>query len=203
MDERNRQGLRDLVSRGVTIQIMTEQEYCYCWRNFVNYPPSNEVYWPSTGEVGAPDLCEFKPSLVYIARPRADSDYTVRPCLKNKNPKIQNLRIEDSGHSVTVKRLVTVDDKDISTELPQHHVGPVYREVRSPPLWSVAATMGRPGEEFAISSGEQVALMTVGSEFAAPFFSVSHQLLQNYGCLIHLFNRGRLKRCDLKIGLNL
>lgn len=45
-DQRNRQGLRDLISRGVTIQIMTEQEYCYCWRNFVNYPPSNEVYWP-------------------------------------------------------------------------------------------------------------------------------------------------------------
>lgn len=46
MDPGNRQGLRNLVCRGVTVQIMTEQEYCYCWKNFVNYPPSNEVYWP-------------------------------------------------------------------------------------------------------------------------------------------------------------
>ncbi|XP_028616891.1 C-_U-editing enzyme APOBEC-1 isoform X2 [Grammomys surdaster] len=45
-DQRNRQGLRDLISSGVTIQIMTEQESCYCWRNFVNYPPSNEAHWP-------------------------------------------------------------------------------------------------------------------------------------------------------------
>ncbi|KAL1789852.1 hypothetical protein HispidOSU_008167 [Sigmodon hispidus] len=46
VDQQNRQGLRDLVSSGVIIQIMTEQEYSYCWKNFVNYPPSSEVNWP-------------------------------------------------------------------------------------------------------------------------------------------------------------
>ncbi|XP_020011013.2 C-_U-editing enzyme APOBEC-1 isoform X2 [Castor canadensis] len=45
MDQRNRQGLRDLVNSGVTIQIMSVPEYCYCWRNFVNFPPGQEAHW--------------------------------------------------------------------------------------------------------------------------------------------------------------
>ncbi|XP_006146678.2 C-_U-editing enzyme APOBEC-1 [Tupaia chinensis] len=45
-DERNRQGLRDLINSGVTIQIMTAVEYCHCWKNFVNYPPGEEAHWP-------------------------------------------------------------------------------------------------------------------------------------------------------------
>uniref|UniRef100_A0A8C5LE91 C->U-editing enzyme APOBEC-1 n=1 Tax=Jaculus jaculus TaxID=51337 RepID=A0A8C5LE91_JACJA len=46
MDPQNRQGLRDLVNSGVTIQIMTDPEYCYCWRNFVNYSPEQSAHWP-------------------------------------------------------------------------------------------------------------------------------------------------------------
>ncbi|XP_024589047.1 C-_U-editing enzyme APOBEC-1 isoform X2 [Neophocaena asiaeorientalis asiaeorientalis] len=46
MDPQNRQGLRDLIHSGVTIQIMGPTEYDYCWRNFVNYPPGKEAHWP-------------------------------------------------------------------------------------------------------------------------------------------------------------
>ncbi|XP_014706485.2 C-_U-editing enzyme APOBEC-1 isoform X2 [Equus asinus] len=46
MDRLNRQGLRDLINSGVTIQIMRTSEYDHCWRNFVNYPPGKEAHWP-------------------------------------------------------------------------------------------------------------------------------------------------------------
>ncbi|KAM5336645.1 C-_U-editing enzyme APOBEC-1 isoform 3-T4 [Glossophaga mutica] len=46
MDQQNRQGLRDLVSSGVIIQIMRAPEHDHCWRNFVNYPPGKDVHWP-------------------------------------------------------------------------------------------------------------------------------------------------------------
>ncbi|XP_007935404.1 C-_U-editing enzyme APOBEC-1 [Orycteropus afer afer] len=45
-DQQNRQGLRDLIISGVTLQIMTVSEYCHCWKNFVDYPPGEEVLWP-------------------------------------------------------------------------------------------------------------------------------------------------------------
>ncbi|KAM9230188.1 C-_U-editing enzyme APOBEC-1 [Dugong dugon] len=46
MDQQNREGLRDLVLSGVTVQIMSVSEYGHCWRNFVNYPPGEEARWP-------------------------------------------------------------------------------------------------------------------------------------------------------------
>ncbi|XP_006901828.1 PREDICTED: c-_U-editing enzyme APOBEC-1 [Elephantulus edwardii] len=46
MDQQNRQGLRDLIISGVTIQIMGFSEYEHCWRNFVDYPPGEEATWP-------------------------------------------------------------------------------------------------------------------------------------------------------------
>ncbi|NXK67947.1 ABEC1 enzyme, partial [Sylvietta virens] len=36
-DPRNRQGLRSLMSNGVTIHIMDLKDYSYCWKNFVAY----------------------------------------------------------------------------------------------------------------------------------------------------------------------
>ncbi|XP_023563190.1 C-_U-editing enzyme APOBEC-1 [Octodon degus] len=46
LDEQNRQGLRALVAGGVHVQIMSDSDYGYCWRNFVNYPPGQEAAWP-------------------------------------------------------------------------------------------------------------------------------------------------------------
>ncbi|XP_013008460.1 C-_U-editing enzyme APOBEC-1-like isoform X1 [Cavia porcellus] len=46
VDEQNRQGLRDLVTSGVRVQIMSDSEYRHCWRNFVNFPPGQEAGWP-------------------------------------------------------------------------------------------------------------------------------------------------------------
>ncbi|XP_010606145.1 C-_U-editing enzyme APOBEC-1 [Fukomys damarensis] len=46
VDEQNRQGLRDLVAAGARVQVMSDPEFCHCWRNFVNYPPGQEARWP-------------------------------------------------------------------------------------------------------------------------------------------------------------
>ncbi|KAM6216258.1 C-_U-editing enzyme APOBEC-1 [Rhynchocyon petersi] len=46
MDQQNRQGLRDLILSGVTVQIMGISEYEHCWRNFVDYPPGEEATYP-------------------------------------------------------------------------------------------------------------------------------------------------------------
>ncbi|XP_074858575.1 C-_U-editing enzyme APOBEC-1-like isoform X3 [Carettochelys insculpta] len=47
-DENNRQGLRELESSGVTIQIMDLPVYSYCWKTFVRDEEKDEDdYWPS------------------------------------------------------------------------------------------------------------------------------------------------------------
>uniref|UniRef100_A0A8C8VN49 Apolipoprotein B mRNA editing enzyme catalytic subunit 1 n=1 Tax=Pelusios castaneus TaxID=367368 RepID=A0A8C8VN49_9SAUR len=46
-DKRNRQGLRDLVSSGVNIYIMSLPAYDYCWRTFVDHRTrEDDIYWP-------------------------------------------------------------------------------------------------------------------------------------------------------------
>ncbi|XP_060046810.1 uncharacterized protein LOC103126722 [Erinaceus europaeus] len=45
-DEQNRQGLRDLLARGVTLQVMGDSEYAHCWRTFVNSPYGGEDHYP-------------------------------------------------------------------------------------------------------------------------------------------------------------
>ncbi|XP_004869574.1 C-_U-editing enzyme APOBEC-1 isoform X2 [Heterocephalus glaber] len=51
VDEQNRQGLRDLVTRGVRMQVMSDPEFAHCWRNFVNYSPGQEARWPQVPPV--------------------------------------------------------------------------------------------------------------------------------------------------------
>ncbi|KAM6290376.1 LOW QUALITY PROTEIN: C-_U-editing enzyme APOBEC-1 [Porphyrio hochstetteri] len=46
LDNRNRQGLRNLVMNGVCIRIMNLADYSYFWKIFVAYRYGEEDYWP-------------------------------------------------------------------------------------------------------------------------------------------------------------
>ncbi|XP_027673852.2 C-_U-editing enzyme APOBEC-1 [Chelonia mydas] len=46
MDERNRQGLRDLMENGVALYIMNLPDYRYCWRTFVAHQDEEDDYCP-------------------------------------------------------------------------------------------------------------------------------------------------------------
>uniref|UniRef100_A0A8C8SII2 CMP/dCMP-type deaminase domain-containing protein n=1 Tax=Pelusios castaneus TaxID=367368 RepID=A0A8C8SII2_9SAUR len=44
-EERNRQGLRDLMENGVDLKIMDLPDYSYCWRTFVAHEDGDENYY--------------------------------------------------------------------------------------------------------------------------------------------------------------